>query len=244
MQNLLKLAILVFNMAENSKQNARPKQDALVTWRMEWFPVQVPQNKMYTDKLVSILDKRVRRAPVVYALYNKGRLVEVGQSDSGIAKVKAAVQANKRKARFDRLAVYTLAKRRHLNDFSALAVRIAWPQKQMRNFTRARDLGDVARRDVRQWASSEARRADRSRRPLERRYNSTRRRLDTQEVRIRKSYLKRIERARDAVRQRSLRAERDRRLKSISVQRKRLQPMRNSIAMWQAKARSFQSIKM
>jgi hypothetical protein len=233
-------------MAENAKSKTakRPKQDALVTWRMEWFPVQVPQNKLYTDKLVSILEKRVRRAPTLYALYNRGRLVGVGQSDSGITRLKAAVQANKKRAQFDRFALYTLAKRRHLNDIEAITTRIMWPQRAQRNFARAKNLGDVARRDVRSWSISETRRINRSLRPLERRYESTRRRLDKKEVQIRKRYLKRIEKAKDKARQRSLRSERDRKLKAISTQRRSLQPWRNSILSWQAKARSFQSIKI
>ncbi len=232
-------------MAENAKRSARPKNDALVTWRMESFPVSVSQNKLYTDRLVNILDRRIRRNPTVYSLYSRGRLVEIGSSDRGIQRLRSAVQANKKRVRFDRFAIYTLAKRRHANDIEALARRIAFPQdSSTRNFARARNLGDVVRRDVRQWSTSESRRITRSLRPMERRLASTTRRLDSQEARLRKSYSRRIEQARDAMRQKRLRIERDRRITTLNVQRRRLQPLRENIAKRQSELRTYLNLKV
>jgi hypothetical protein len=232
-------------MAEE-KKSARPKNDVLVTWRMESFPISVSQNKAYTDRLVGILDRRVRRNPAVLSYYNRGRLVWLGSTQQGITpQVRSGILREARKHSFDRFSVYTLAKRRHANDIEALARRIAFPeQAATRNFTRARDLGDVVRRDVRQWATNETRRINRSLRPMERRLDQTSRRLDRQEERLRKSYSKRIERASDAARQKKLRTERDRRISVLSTQRRRLQPLRNQIAQRQAELRSFQNIKV
>ncbi len=234
-------------MAEGEKQKGkakRPKADALVTWKMEWFPVQVPQNKQYTDRLVSIVEKRVRRTPVIYALYNHGRLVNVGQSDQGIARMKNQINSNKKRMWFDRFAIYTLAKRRQLNDVEALMNRIMWPQKAGKNFMRARNLADPVRGDVRRWASAESRKITRTLRPLERKLNRSANQLDRKEKRIRKSYLKRIEKAKDKNRQRHLRSERDKRLKVLNTARKRLQPWRNAIVQWNAKLKTFQNLKV
>lgn len=233
-------------MAENAKRSARPKNDALVTWRMESFPISVSQNKMYTDRLVNILDRRVRRNPVVLSYYNKGKLVWVGSTQQGITpQMRAGILREARKRSFDRFSVYTLAKRRHANDIEALTRRIAFPRTSAsKNFTRARDLGDVVRRDVRQWAASETRRINRSLRPMERRLGSTERRIDRQESRLRKSFSRRIDRARDAARQRSLRTERDRRISALAVQRRRLQPLRQNIARRREELRAYQNLRV
>ncbi len=235
-------------MAEEAKAKkaARPKMDALVTWRMESFPISVSQNKMYTDRLVTILDRRVRRTPAVLSYYKQGRLVWLGSTQQGITpQVRAGILKQARARSFDRFSIYTLAKRRHANDIEALATHIAMPDRaSAKNFTRARNLGDVVRRDVRQWASGEARKVNRALRPMERKLNSSVRRLDKQEKRLRKSYGKRIDKAKDAMRQKKLRAERDRRISVLNTQRKRLQPLRANIAKRQAELRSFQNIKV
>ncbi len=230
---------------DNAKRGARLKNDALVTWRIESFPISVSQNKLYTDRLVGILDRRIRRNPTIYSLYSRGRLVEIGSSDQGIQRLRGVVQANKKKARFDRFAVYTLAKRRHANDIEALARRIAFPQDgSAKNFAKARNLGEVVRRDVRQWSTAETRRINRALRPMERKYAKSVRRLEKQEARLRKSYSKRIEKARDAMRQKKLRTERDKRINSLKVQRRRLQPLRNNILQRQAELRTFQNLEI
>ncbi len=231
--------------AKAKPKASRPKNDSLVTWKIEWFPATLSQNKMYTDKLVNILDKRIRRTPLLYATYNHGRLASIGQSDQGISKLKGQIIANKNRASFDRFAIYTLAKRRQLNDLEALATHIAWPQKSSgKNFVRAKNLGDHVRKDVRAWSSGEARKINRTLRPLERRYARSMKSFDKKETRIRKTYLKRIDKAKDKNRQRHLRAERDRKLKVISNQRKRLQPWRNAINSWNAKLKVFQNTKI
>jgi hypothetical protein len=52
---------------------------------------------------------------------------------------------------------------------------------------------------------------------MERRYPESTRRLDKQETRLRKSYSKRIDRAKDAMRQKKLRGNRDKRMNSLAV---------------------------
>lgn len=235
------------NMAEEAKKAnkpKRPKQDALVTWRMEWFPVQNSQNKMYTDKLVGILDKRVRKTPVIFALYNHGRPVFVGQSEQGVSRLRAHINSNKKRMWFDRLALYTLAKRRQLNDVEALMNRIMWPQKQGKNFMRAKNLADPVKRDVKVWAWQESKKINRALRPLEKKLNRTVTKLDRKETKIRKVYARKIERAKDKNKQRHLRSVRDQKLKIISAERKRLQPWRNNITQWTAKLRTFQNMKV
>ena len=229
---------------ENAKKSARPKNDALVTWRMESFPIYLPANRLYTDKLVGILDKRVRRNPVVYSLYSRGRLIEIGSSD-GIQRLKSAVQANKKRFRFDRFAVYTLSKRRHVSDIEALARRIAFPaETAAKSFTRAKNLGDVVRKDVRHWSVSEEKRINRSLRPMQKKFDRSLMKLDRQEERLRKSYSKRIEKAKDAVRQKRLRLERDKRFNVLRVQRRKLQPLRKAIAQREAELRTFLNMKI
>lgn len=235
-------------MAEkNAKEKgARPKNDALVTWRMESFPIAVSQNKLYTDKLLGILDRRVRRNPAVFSYYNRGRLVWLGSSQQGITpQVKAGIMREAKKRSFDRFSVYTLAKRRHANDIEALAAHVAWPEKSAsKNFAKAKNLGEVVRRDVRQWSSQEARKINRGLKPLIRRYDKTLKKLDKQEEKLRKSYGKRIEKAKDAVRQKKLRLERDKRVNVLKAQRKRLQPLRNEIAKREAELKTFINLKV
>lgn len=219
------------------------KQQALVAKKIEMVPIDNSQNKQYTDKLVSVLDKRLKKDPLLFVLYNNGRIVSVGQSDQGILKLKSQVAANKRKRSWDRLAIYTLSNRAYLNDVEALVTRLAMRQSG-RNFARAKNALDVVKKDMRTWAGSEIRVINRSLFPLERRYKKAMARFDSREERLRKRYQKRIEHAKDKARQRSLRSERDRKISELRTQRKRLAPWREEIARWQAKARSFQNIRL
>ncbi len=222
-----------------------PKQKAFVAKKIEWLQIENPQNKWYTDKLLQILDRRVRTDPMLFVLYSNGRIFWIGQSDKGISKLRTQVLANKKKRSWDSFAIYTIANRSYLNDAEALATRIAMHAKiGYKNFTRAKNTTEDVKKDMRTWANAEIRMASRSLRPLERKYKKTLWRLDTKEKKIRKSYLKRIEKAKDAMRQKRLRAERDRKISVLKTQRKKLSPWRQSIAVWQARVRSFQNIKL
>ncbi len=231
---------------QKAKKTSKPKNDAVVTWKMEWFPASLSQNAMYSDQLLNILGKRVRRAPFVYSAYNHGKLVWIGSSPEGMSKHEIGMwKAQIKKHTFDRFSVYTLAKRKQANDLETLAWHIAFPGKSSgKNFARAKNLGDVARRDVKHWATTESRKIQRTLRPLERKYNKSVRRLEVKEHKLRKSYGKRIDKAKDKGRQKKFRAERDKKLKWVSMERKKLHPWRNSIAQWAAKWRTFQNLKV
>lgn len=220
------------------------KQQAFVQKKIEWLPIDNP-NKAYTDKLLQILDRRVRNDPVLFVLYDNGRIVWIGQSDRGVAAMKTRVLANKKRKSWDSFAIYTIANRAYLNDAEALATRIAMHEKiGYKNFTRAKNTTEDVKKDIRKWANAEIRVVSRSLRPIERRYNRAMQRLDTKEKRLRKSFLQRIEKAKDKKRQSKLRTERDRRIDALRVQRKRLAPWRQNINNLQAKIRSFQNIRL
>lgn len=222
-----------------------PKQQAFVQKKIEWIPIDNPQNKAYTDKLLQILDRRVRNDPVLFVLYNNGRIVWIGQSDKGVSGMRTHVLANKKRKSWDKFAIYTIANRAYLNDAEALATRIAMHEKiGYKNFTRAKNTTEEIKKDMRKWANAEIRVVNRSLRPLERKYSRAMFRLDSRERQIRKSYLKRIEKAKEKKRQNKLRAERDKRIEALRMQRKKLAPLRQNILTWQAKMRSFQNIRL
>lgn len=213
--------------------------------KIEGLPISNPQNSQYTDRLLTILDRRVRKDPVLFVLYNNGRISGIGQSDKGVARLKSQAAANKKKRAFDRFDVYTLSDGAYLNDIEAIAGRMLSHNKAgVRNFAKAKNTTEEVKSDVRKWASSEERRVNRHLRPVERKYKTDIARLDRQEHHLRKRYAKRIEHARDQKRQRTLREERDKKITSLRVQRKRLAPLRSRIASLQAEVRSFQSVRL
>lgn len=221
------------------------KQQAFVQKKIELLPIDNPQNKAYTDKLLQILDRRIRNDPVLFVLYNNGRIVWIGQSDRGVSRMRTQVLANKKRRSWDTFAIYTIAKRAYLNDAEALATRIAMHEKiGYKNFTRAKNTTEDVKKDIMKWANAEIRTANRSLRPIERKYNRAMLRLDSREKGIRKSYLKKIEKAKDKNRQNRLRAEREKRIEALRILRKKLAPLRQNIATWQAKIRSFQNIRL
>ena len=221
------------------------KQQALVAKKIEWLPIAHPQNKMYTDRLLWILDKRVKKDPMLFVLYNNGRIVWIGQSDQGMSKLKSQAMANKKKKWWDRFAIYTISNRAYLNDVEALATRIAMHEKiGYKNFAKAKNTTEDVKKDVRNWANAEIKTVNRSLRPLEKKYKRAVSKLDIKEKKLRKKYLKRIEKAKDKKRQVSLRVERDKKINELRMQRKKLAPWRQSITAWQAKIRSFESIKL
>ena len=101
------------------------RQQALVLKRIEKLPIEHPASKMYMDKLLSIIDRRVRREPVLFVLYNKGRMVWIGNSEQGIAKLKSQAMANRKRRWWDKFTVFTLSKGAYLNDVEAIATHIA-----------------------------------------------------------------------------------------------------------------------
>jgi hypothetical protein len=221
------------------------KQQAFVQKKIELLPIDNPQNKAYTDKLLRILDRRIRNDPVLFVLYNNGRIVQIGQSDRGVSRMRTQVLANKKRRSWDTFAIYTIANRAYLNDAEALATRIAMHEKiGYKNFTRAKNTTEDVKKDIMKWANAEIRTASRSLSPIERKYNRAMLRLDSREKSIRKSYLKRIEKAKDKNRQNRLRAEREKRIEALRILRKKLAPLRQNIATWQAKIRSFQNIRL
>lgn len=221
------------------------KPQALVAKKIEWLPIDNPQNKMYTDKLLSMLDRRVKRDPMLYVLYRNGRMVRIGQSDQGMSKLKSIAMDNKKKKTWDKFAIYTISKRAYLNDVEALANRIAMDQRLgWRNFARARNTTEDIKADIRKWASTEIRGIERTLRPLDRKYRKSMQRFDTKEKKLRKGFGKRIDKAKDAARQKALRMDRDKRIMKLRMERKKLAPWRQSIVSWQAKIRSFQATKL
>lgn len=195
-------------------------------------------------RLLAFLDKRVKKDPALFVLYRNGRVVAMDRSDQGVSKLKSMAVANTKKRLWDKFAVYTLANRAYLNDVEALATRIAMSQKiALKNFAKAKNTTEDVKRDINKWASSEVKTINRSLSPLEHKYRKGLSRLDAQEKKLRKSFMKKIDRAKGKSRRKSLRAQRDKRIEQLRMQRKRLAPLRKSILSWQAKLRSFDSVK-
>ena len=71
------------------------KPQALVSKRIEQLPISRSQNKMYSDRLLSVLDKRVRNDPALFVFYRNGRVVGMDRSDQGISKFRSIVEVNK-----------------------------------------------------------------------------------------------------------------------------------------------------
>ncbi len=223
--------------------NGMGKPQTLVSKKIELLPIERSQNKMYSNKLLAVLDKRVRKDPALLVFYRNGRVVAMDVSD-GISRLKGMVAANRKKRTWDRFAIYTLANRAFLNDVQALATRIAMDDRiALKNFAKAKNTTEDVKRDINKWATGEVRSIDRSLTPLTRKYKKSVARLDVQEARLRKGFSKRIEKARDAARQKKLRAERDRRIEKLKVQRRKLGPLRESILKLQALESTFDDVK-
>lgn len=227
-------------MAEKKKRSAVP----LIVKKIEEFPVELANNKLYTTQLLQILDKNVRRDPVIYALYNHGKLVWIGSTE-GIVGLKSMVLKNMKKKTWDRFALYSVSNRKYIPDLVALASRLALPAKAAgTHFTRAQNAADEVKRGINKWTGLQIKGINRTLKPTVRKYNVWTRRFDVKENRIRKGFGKRIDRAKDQVRQKAYRVARDKKLKELSKQRaKLLQPLRKSIGEWQSKMRSFEKIR-
>ncbi len=221
---------------------------ALIMKKIEWMPISNSHNSMFTDKMVSTLEKRIRRDPALWVFYGpNGKVTWAEPAEQGTAKLRAWVAMNKKKHWFEKFGVYTISKRAYMSDIDALASRLVSSSGNMqmkpKNFMRAKNTGEEVKRDMNQWANTEMRKINRGLKPLERKYKRSMARLDTKEHKLRKRYMKRIEKAKDSMRQKKLRVERDKKVMQLKMQRKKLQPWRNSINMWNSKLKSFQDVK-
>ncbi len=226
-------------MAGKGKAKA-PKQLALIAKRIEWLPIKSGE---FSDRMLKALDKNIRKQPIVYGLFKNGKLVVVGQSE-GLGKLRSYIMSNKKKQWWDRFAIYTLSKRKYLNDIEALTVRMSWPTKAAaKNFTRASNMTNSVKGDVNKWINGQMKGTARTLRPMEKRYSRIRKKLEGKANKLRKTYMKRIMKAKDIKIQKRLRAERDKRLKDIGAQVKKLYPWQKNITMLQRKMRELQKLK-
>lgn len=221
------------------------RQKALIVKKIEKLPIEHPANRLYTDKLLSILHNRVRNEPVLFVLYNKSKIVGIGHSEQGVIKLRTEAIRNKKRRWWDRFTIFAVTDPGYLNDVEALAKHIAMHEKiGYGNFTRAKNFTEKVRSDVKAWTATEMRTINRSLKPAEKKYHTTLSRINAKEEKIRKQYAKRIEKAKDKRRQISLRKQRDTRIERLRVERKALAPLRYSIASMQAKIQSFQNVKI
>jgi hypothetical protein len=225
------------------KAAKRARSVPLIVRKIEGFPIELAGNKLYTEKLLQVLDKKVRKAPIIYAFYNHGRMVWMDSAE-GIARMRTAAMKNMKKRVWDKFTIYTVSNRRYVPDLVTLARRIAGQTQTAGNFTRAQNAAEDVKRDINKWTGAQMKSINRTLKPTIRKYDVWTRRFDVRDARIRKSFGKRIDRAKDQMKQKAYRMARDKRLKELNKQRaKVLLPLRKNIGMWQAKMRSFQRIR-
>lgn len=221
------------------------RQKALIVKRIEKLPIEHPANRMYSDKLLSILHNRIKREPVLFVLFNKSKIVGIGHSEDGIARLRSQAMSNRKRRWWDKFTVYAVTDPGYLNDVEALATHIAMHEKiGYRSFAKAKNFTEKVKQDVKAWTATEIRVINRSLKPMEKKYHRTLSRIDAKEKKVRKAYAKRIEKTEDKRRQNSLRKQRDKKIDRLRAERKALAPLRYNIASMQAKIQSFQNIKL
>ncbi|MFI5412566.1 MAG: hypothetical protein ACHQX1_01610 [Candidatus Micrarchaeales archaeon] len=233
--------------AKAPKKRSSGGRKALIMKRIEWMPISNSHNSMFTDRMVMSLEKRIRKDPALWVFYGpNGKVTWAEPAENGTAKLRAWVKMNKKKHWFEKFGVYTISKRAYMSDIDALASRLissgSMPMKP-KNFMRAKNTGEEVKRDMNQWANTEMKKINRSLKPMERKYKKSLWRLDKKEEKLRKRYMKRIEKAKDGMRQKKLRTERDKKVMQLKMQRKKLDPWRKNIVMWNSKLKSFQNVK-